>query len=373
VFLAVKEMKRAKIRFGLLIAAIGLLVFLILFQQSLQNGLLTSFVGAIRNQSAPVLVYSVDGQRTLQGSAITPELEALVESADGVGATARIGESTFTVRAGGESIDTTILGYEEAELGAPRRLSSGRLPAAEGEAVASDADAELGFGVGDVVEVLPGGYRITIVGQAAESQLNAGPTLFTTYDSYLSSVAARNPDAGTPPPNVIAVAPADGVSDAAVVEAVNARSDELDALTRSAAADETPGVAQVRQSFLVIFLLYGLVVPLVTGLFFLIVTFQKAGALTLLRAIGAPARRLVGSLLLQVLLIVGGGLAIGTALYAPLSQLRIGGIPLRFETQAVVIWWVALLALGALSSLVSARRVLAIEPVRATTGAGLGR
>ena len=67
-FLALKEIARAKARFGLLIAAIGMLVFLILFQQSLQNGLLTSFAGAIRNQSAPVLVYSVDGQRVLQGS-----------------------------------------------------------------------------------------------------------------------------------------------------------------------------------------------------------------------------------------------------------------------------------------------------------------
>jgi len=77
--LAFKEMMRAKARFGLLVAALGLLVVLILFQQSLQNGLLTSFVGAIRNQSAPVLVYSVDGQRVIQGSVMTSELERLVE------------------------------------------------------------------------------------------------------------------------------------------------------------------------------------------------------------------------------------------------------------------------------------------------------
>ena len=69
---------------------------------------------------------------------------------------------------------------------------------------------------------------------------------------------------------------------------INAQSDDLDALTRDQAADEAPGVAQVRQSFQVIFLLYALVVPFVTGLFFLIITVQKAGALTLLRAIGAP-------------------------------------------------------------------------------------
>ena len=57
-FLALKEMRRAKVRFGLLIVAIGLLVFLILFQQSLQNSLLRGFTGALRAQSAPVLVYS---------------------------------------------------------------------------------------------------------------------------------------------------------------------------------------------------------------------------------------------------------------------------------------------------------------------------
>ena len=65
-FLALKEMRRAKVRFGLLIVAIGLLVFLILFQQSLQNSRLRGFTGALRTQSAPVLVYSTDGQRTLQ-------------------------------------------------------------------------------------------------------------------------------------------------------------------------------------------------------------------------------------------------------------------------------------------------------------------
>ena len=78
-------------------------------------------------------------------------------------------------------------------------------------------------------------------------------------------------------------------------------------------------MAQVRQSFQVIFLLYGLVVPFVTGLFFLIITFQKAGALTLLRAIGRPADASSRSLLVQVVIIVGLGLVVGIALYTPLD------------------------------------------------------
>jgi len=368
-FLAFKEMQRAKTRFGLLIAALGMLVFLILFQQSLQNGLLTSFVGAIRNQSAPVLVYAVDGQRVIQGSIITPDLESLVRGTDGVGEVGRIGQGTFSVTdANGDLADATVLGYEHQDLGAPSTVAEGRYPEGPGEAVGSTNDAGAGFGLGDTVVVEPNGFEITIVGLADDVQLNAGPTLFVVYDDYVAAVRSVNPDAGDPLPNVLGVSPADGTTDAQIVADVNAQSTDLDALTRSDAADATPGVAQVRQSFQVIFLLYGLVIPCVTGLFFLIITFQKSSALTLLRAIGAPARRLVASLLVQAVVIVLLGYAIGLAVYTPLSQRRIGGIQLRFETQAVVVWAVILLVLGIGSSLFAARRVLRIEPIEATTG-----
>ena len=377
-FLPLKEMARAKIRFALLVAAIALLVFLILFQQSLQNGLITGFIGAIRNQSAPVLVYSVDGQRTVQGSIITPELDAQVRAAPGVGEIGPIGQGTFTgqpVAGDGDTYDTSLFGYElgpEGEgLGHPTTLIEGRLPTADFEGVASDADVDLGYGVGDVIKLLPGDLEITIVGVAEDVQLNVSPTIFTSYDTYIAAVQSRNPDAGTPLPNVLAVSPAEGTTPDQLVTSINDQSLELDALTREDAAADTPGVAQVQQSFNIIFLLYGLVVPCVTGLFFLIITFQKANSLTLLRAIGAPARRLVASLLIQVVIIVGLGLIVGTLLYLPLTGRNIGGLQLRFETGAVIFWSVLLMSLGVLSSLVAARRVLRIDPIEATTGAGV--
>jgi hemin transport system permease protein len=380
VFLAFKEMARSKVRFLLLVAAIALLVFLILFQQSLQNGLINGFIGAIREQNAPVLVYSVDGQRVLQGSVITPDLDELVRSADGVGDVGRIGQGTFTAvpsgNADGEAFDTTIIGYELGPdgdgIGAPSSVSDGRLPAADGEAVVSDADVQLGYGVGDIVTLLPGEQQIEIVGVADNAQLNVSPTLFVSYDTYVESVQSVNPDAGTPLPNVLGVVPADGVTAAEVVTSINAQSLDLDALTRDDAAAETPGVSQVQQSFNIIFLLYGIVVPCVTGLFFLIVTFQKANSLTLLRAIGAPAGRLVAALLIQVVVIIGAGLVVGTLLYYPVSQGDLGGLALDFETGAVVFWSVLLLVLGVASSLIAAKRVLAIDPIEATTGQGVG-
>ena len=372
-YLALKEMRRAWVRFCLLTAAIGLLVFLILFQQALQSGLVTSFVGAIRNQSAPVLVYSVDGQRVLQGSVITPDLERIVRATPGIAEIGYIGQGTFTVTADGEPADATIIGYEREGVGSPRYLTAGRLADEPGEAVASEADAGKGFDIGNTIVVEPGGLELTVVGLAPNAQLSVTPTLFVGYDTFLGAVDARNPGGGDPLPNALAVVPSDGTTPAEVVTAINAGSDAIEALTREQAADRSPGVAQVRQSFQIIFLLYGLVVPLVTGLFFLIVTIQKAGSLTLLRAIGATAGRLVSALLVQVLIIVGLGLLLGTALYYPLTIFGVTSLALRFDGGVVVVWSALLMALSLASSLLAARRVLAIDPLLATTGAGVGR
>ena len=354
-FLAFKEMRRAPARFGLLVVAIALLVFLILFQQTLQNGLLTSFVGAIEQQSAPVLVFSTDGRRSLQSSSITPELEQKVLAVPGVGRAGEIGQSTLSVRANDAITGAAVIGYQKVGLGSPRKIVAGRLPTSEGEGVANETDSDQGFGIGDVVRVQPGGYEITIVGQARDSNLQATPTIFTQYATWESAVRSANPDARDLQPNALALAPAPGVSDEQLVRRVNAASPDVEALTRADAAAKAPGVSQVKSSFLVIFLLYGLVVPLVTGLFFLIITFQKASSLTLLRAIGAPGSRLVTSLVIQVAIVLGLGIALGTALYAPVVFQRIGSIPLRFESGAVALWAIVLLVLGLASSLVAGR------------------
>lgn len=369
-FLALREMRRAKVRFGLLIAAVGLLVLLILGQQAIQNGLITSFVGAIERQSAPVLVYSVDGQRTFQGSVITPGLERAVREVEGVEEAGRIGQGTFTVRVSGQAgdSDAAILGYGRRDLGAPDSLSAGRLPRRAGEAVGSSA----GFEIGDEVEVLPAGGPIgpsrplTVVGIADEAQIQVTPTLFVAWPDYVAAVRSVNPDALDVFPSALGVRPTEGTSPGALAGRINRAERDADALTRAEAAEKAPGVAEVRSSFQVIFLLFGLVVPLTTGLFFLIVTLQKARSLTLLRAIGARRGVLVRSLLLQVALVVGAGLALGIAAYLPLTQLTLGEVALSFDLTAVVFWSVLFMVLGLLSALLAARRVMAIEPIEAT-------
>jgi putative ABC transport system permease protein len=373
VFLALREIRRSKVRFGLLIAAVALLAFLILFQSAIQNSLIRQFVGGVRHQTAPVLVFNVDGRRFPQSSSVSPELEEKVRATEGIGGIAAIYQGTFPIEAGGETQATSVLGYTDPDLGGPGPLLEGRLPEAAGEVVANAGNEEDGFGIGSTVTVQPAGIDLEVVGLADDVGINVLPTVFTTSDTYLTVLQTRNPAATLDVPNVLGVSPASGTTVAELTTRLNRADESIDALSRVDAAELNPGIESIKQSFTVILVLFGLVVPLVCGLFFLILTFQKASSLVLLRALGAPARRLVEALLVQVSLVLGVGLGIAVGGFALLTRGKTGSLRLRFEPTNVGFWVATLVVLGVVSAVASIRRVLAIDPNQATGGGGAGR
>ncbi|MGI9603839.1 MAG: ABC transporter permease [Acidimicrobiales bacterium] len=378
-FLALREIARAKTRFTLLAGAIGLLVFLITFQQALFGGLVTSFVGAVQNQNAPILVFNEQARQNVEGSFLFPEQEAGVASVAGVADSGPIGQNTFTVLVspdgdGTVDEDAVLFGYGLGGLGEPTTLVEGRLPAGPDEAVASAVDADKGFDIDDRVAIVgAGGPEITVVGLAEDSQWSVAPTLFVSLDTFAAAQRAVNPAAEVVLASLIAVQPEPGTDLGELTERIDAEVPGVEALTRQQAADQNPGVQGVSQSFQIILGLAFVVVTLVVGFFFLILTTQKAKPLTLLRAVGAPSSYLVRNLVVQILIVMAGGMAIGVGLTVAVDQLlRSGDIPLSLETGTVVLTVGALFALSLLGGLVSIRRVLRIDPIRATVDSGRG-
>jgi putative ABC transport system permease protein len=375
VFLALAEIRRARLRFGLLAGAVGLLVFLVLFVQAITGNLVTQFIGGLQNQSAQVLVYGADARQNLEGSRVQPEQVEAVAGVAGVARAEPLGEGTFTVRAGGEVRDAVIFGHVPGGPGSPTTLTAGRQPAGEGEAVTGEGNGGSGFGLGDRVVVLPDGEPITIVGLARDIDYSVAPTLFAPYGTYLAARRTANPDALGVTPSAVAVAVDDGAEPGAVAQGINAAVPGVEALTRAEAVDRSPGVGAVRQSFLVVTILFYIAIPLIVGLFFVIITVQKAAALTLLRAIGAEGRTLVVALLTQVALVLAAGTAIALGLLAAAgavlsaADFAVGvgiGAGTALTTLAVVI------VLALLASMVAVRRVLATDPIEAAGGQGAG-
>ncbi|MDH3704561.1 MAG: ABC transporter permease [Acidimicrobiia bacterium] len=374
-FLAIREIARAKTRFLLLAGAVGLLVFLITFQQGLFGGLVTSFIGAVRNQNAPMLVFNDQARQNVEGSFLFPEQESAIAAVDGVAASGPIGQNTFTVlvQPDDEVVDedAVVFGYELGGLGEPTTLSEGRLPTGPNEAVASAINADEGFDIGDEVQVVGvDGPVITIVGLGEDLQWSVSPSLFVSFDTFAAAQLAVNPAAGQVLPSLVAVEPEPDVSLDELSARIEAAVPGTEALTREEAVANNPGVQGTSQSFQIIFALAFVVVTLVVGFFFLILTTQKAKPLTLLRAVGAPSGYLVRNLVAQILLVMGAGIVIGAGLTVLVDSLVSDTIPIDLELRTIVITVVALLVLALLGGLVSVRRVLQIDPIRATTDSG---
>ncbi|CAB4890723.1 unannotated protein [freshwater metagenome] len=383
-FLALREIQRAKVRFILLVLAIGLLVFLVLFQIGLRDGLIGQFIGALRHQSAPVVVFDVQARKNIEGSRIDAGTQAALAQVSGVGRIGRLGESTFTVsnavsRARAtpkdQLVDAVLFGYEvtgpAAGLGAPTTLSKGHMPAGINEAVASERNRADGFDIGDVIHIEPGGADITVVGLAADINYSVSPTLFVSWDTFEAAKRVRNPDATAVLPSVMAVEPAAGVS-VGVLVANLAAVPGVVPLSRADAVAQSPGVASVSQSLNTVIGLLVITALMVIGLFILILTVQKSASLTLMRAIGAHRRTLALTLVLQTTVVVLAGVIVGGAMMAAISPL-LNSIGVSFDLVQLLVVGAGAIVVGWVGSLGAVLRVLRIEPINATVPQGMLR
>ncbi|MEI8001283.1 MAG: FtsX-like permease family protein [Actinomycetes bacterium] len=373
--LAFREITRARLRFGLLSGAAGLLVFLILFQSTLLSTLLSFFSGALQHQSAAVVVYNADARKNPEGSVLPTATVDAVAAVDGVARAEPFGVDTMTARAGGKELDVAVLGYVLGGPGAPTDVVEGRRPRSDGEGVASDIDADRGFALGDTVRVVgpDGTYPITIVGRAHDIRFSVNPGVFVSYATFEAASRVKNPDALAVLPSMVAVSVERGADPITVAARIDRTVPGVDALDRDAAVQSLPGVSAVKISFNIIQGLAFVVVTMVVGIFFVILTVQKAAALTLLRAIGAPTATLVRSLLVQVVLVMVAAIVVGTALLTLASLGSSAKFPIEVDPGVVLTRGAVLLVLALLASLASIRRVLRIDPIAATVPAGVER
>ena len=365
--LALREMRRAKLRFGFLSGAVGLLVFLILFQQTLLGTLLGYFTGALENQSGEVVVYNEEARQNLSGSLVSfDQIEAIAE-VEGVAEVGPLGQGTFTVVAGGEEQEAAVWGYQLDGPGEPTTLVEGRLPEADREAVASSIDAAAGFDIGDEVAVAGTDVTITVVGLASDIRFSVQPVLFVTYETWETTAEAVNPDAPLFLPSAALVHTVDGVDAVDLATLITREVDGVEALDRAAAVDSLPGVEAVSQSFALILLLAFIVVTLVVGFFFLIITVQKLPALGLLKALGQSTSSLVLSVSLQVLTVCVGGVVIGALLLVGAGQASGDSFPISADPGLIVTTGSIVVGLALLASIGSLRRVARLD---ATTVVG---
>ena len=357
--LALTEMRRSKLRFGLLAGAVSLLVFLVLLLTTLSNALVNSITGALKGVDATVLVYAQTARDNLQASRLEPGAVDQVTAVDAVAAAGPISVLTTSAALKDGTEDLQVFGFQPGLPGAPTSLSEGRLPQTATE-VAMDGG---GYEIGDTLDLTAAGKQLTVVGLLRGAQLNASPTAYLTEDVYGEIVRVTNPNVPFIPVNAVAVQ-TDGDA-AAVVSAINEKVPGTKAYTKDDAVSLIPGVASISQTFGILVGLTFIIGIVVIGFFFLILTVQKMKSFTLLRAVGAGTGKLSGVVALQITVVVLLASAIAVLLTLLAVRGLNSGIPVSLSPGLVAGTIGAVLAFSLLAGLLSIRRISKIDPFTA--------
>jgi putative ABC transport system permease protein len=361
-------MWRSKLKFGLLAAAVGLLVFLLLFLGTLSQTLLSSYVGAVDNADADLIVFSADARRNIQASRFEAASVDSVVSTPGVAAASGISEATLTVEIDGNREDLSLWGITP---GAPGDVPivEGRAAAA-GEVVMDQSAEDLGFTIGSTITLVETGRTLEVVGYTSGRQYSVIPTGYTTADEWNEIFLATYPGATSTPVSIIAVDLEDGADPSAVAADIPNFVPESDATTPGEAAGSAPGVSSIESSFnLIVGITFGIVI-VVIGFFFTILAVQKQKSFALLRAVGATRTYLGISIAIQIAIIIaiGSGLAIGVLQVSGMASSP--SFPLTINLGSALVTALIVLVASLLAGVFAIRRALRIEPVAAAQGVG---
>jgi putative ABC transport system permease protein len=360
--LALTEMRRAKLRFGLLTAAVSLLVFLIVFLSTLSGALLRALTGAVEALPADGLVYSEASRANVQASRLDPAVLAEVADVPGVDAVGPMAVLSANATVAGEPGDLQVIGVQPGSPSEPEGLREGRFPTAEDE-VAVDASA-VDVALGDTVRVNGSTVDFVVTGRLVGTQFGTDTAWITTaaYDGLLREL---NPGLPVVPLNAVAFTVEPGTDPVAVATQVEQAVEGTLALDKAAAVDALPGVESVGQTFGLLVGITFVIGVVVVGFFFLILTVQKLRTFTLLRATGASTRGLAGTVTAQISAVVLLASALAVALAWGALQGLSTGLPVTIDPVTIGGVVAAVLGASLLAGLLSIRRIAQIDPATA--------
>jgi len=358
--LALQEIRRKKLQFGLISLIVGLVVYLLVMISALGSGLLSAMSGAVNSFDADLVVFSADSNDSFLRSELTAsQRDAIAEVG---GATGGVGYMAATAQENSLTEDVALFGFEPGSVAEPA-VRSGRTLARDGEILIDRSlSRSSGLKVGDQITMRNAliAYNFTIVGEVDEGQFLGLPSAYVFLDKWREM---RYPGHGedTPAASVIL---ARGHADDLGAR-IEAAVPNTSALSKSEAVSAIGGVTEQERVVMAIELFGFVIGALVIGSFFFVLTMQRTYEIAIVKALGASSWYVFGQLIRQVVAVALAGLALGVALALVTEATLPSDIPLQITGGAFLTGGASITIAALLGSLFSARQVVRVNPMSA--------
>ncbi|HEO8803039.1 TPA: ABC transporter permease [Staphylococcus aureus] len=346
-FLAWNEIRRNKLKFGLIIGVLTMISYLLFLLSGLANGLINMNKEGIDKWQADAIVLNKDANQTVQQSVFNKkDIENKYKKQ------ATLKQTGEIVSNGHQKDNVLVFGVEKSSFLVPS-LIEGHKATKDNEVLADETLKNKGFKIGDTLSLSQSDEKLHIVGFTESAKYNASPVIFTND----ATIAKINPRLTGDKINAV------------VVRDTNWKdkklNQELEAVSINDFIENLPGYKpqNLTLNFMISFLF--VISARVIGIFLYVMTLQKTSLFGILKAQGFTNGYLANVVISQTLILALFGTAFGLLLTGVTGAFLPDAVPVKFDVLTLLVFAIVLMIVSVLGSLFSILTIRKIDPLKA--------
>ncbi|HDP5821455.1 TPA: ABC transporter permease [Staphylococcus aureus] len=346
-FLAWNEIRRNKLKFGLIIGVLTMISYLLFLLSGLANGLINMNKEGIDKWQADAIVLNKDANQTVQQSVFNKkDIENKYKKQ------ATLKQTGEIVYNGHQKDNVLVFGVEKSSFLVPS-LIEGHKATKDNEVLADETLKNKGFKIGDTLSLSQSDEKLHIVGFTESAKYNASPVIFTND----ATIAKINPRLTGDKINAV------------VVRDTNWKdkklNQELEAVSINDFIENLPGYKpqNLTLNFMISFLF--VISATVIGIFLYVMTLQKTSLFGILKAQGFTNGYLANVVISQTLILALFGTAFGLLLTGVTGAFLPDAVPVKFDVLTLLVFAIVLMIVSVLGSLFSILTIRKIDPLKA--------
>ncbi|AXJ57801.1 ABC transporter permease [Staphylococcus aureus] len=346
-FLAWNEIRRNKLKFGLIIGVLTMISYLLFLLSGLANGLINMNKEGIDKWQADAIVLNKDANQTVQQSVFNKkDIENKYKKQ------ATLKQTGEIVSNGHQKDNVLVFGVEKSSFLVPS-LIEGHKATKDNEVLADETLENKGFKIGDTLSLSQSDEKLHIVGFTESAKYNASSVIFTND----ATIAKINPRLTGDKINAV------------VVRDTNWKdkklNQELEAVSINDFIENLPGYKpqNLTLNFMISFLF--VISATVIGIFLYVMTLQKTSLFGILKAQGFTNGYLANVVISQTVILALFGTAFGLLLTGVTGAFLPDAVPVKFDVLTLLVFAIVLMIVSVLGSLFSILTIRKIDPLKA--------
>lgn len=357
--LAWKEVRYNWRKYLLIEFLLILMIFMVMFLSGLANGLARAVSAGIENSEATYFLVGSDAENLITVSRLDEkQLEEVNDLTDSKAAALNISRMNLNKKGDSEKLDVTYFALDTEGFLNPKVKTGDMLSYETHEIVLDDAFEEEGISLGDTILDTSSGIELTVVGFTKDAMYGHISIGYINMDTYKDIQTANNPQYVLQYQTI-------ALQDS---NASNLSFDEIDVVDKATIVKNIPGYQAEQTTINMILWVLVFVSAAILGVFFYIITLQKHKQFGIMKAIGMEMGEIIGIQFAQVMLLAGIGVLSGNVLTFAMALMLPNSMPFYLDLMSTVIVSLAFIIIVILGSLVSARHIAKVDPVKIIGG-----